>query len=206
MTPSATSAAGSRTAGVVHGRRLHRGREAQPAVEQHPGRVLPPEQGDARRRRAGHAEQPGQHHDHVVTIPEGLRVATSSTASSRRPASRRPFKKALGDPRRSGLPSMPTATPRVTSSRRPTLRARRRSRPTCSTRWSIAGGRPPRTRTSRPAPGAGLQPDEIMTIASLIEAEGRGSTASRSPASSTTASRRPQPGRPGYLQIDAAVN
>jgi cell division protein YceG involved in septum cleavage len=95
-----------------------------------------------------------------VTMPEGLRVVDivdllvkqdrlqqgRVPEGARQPCAARAARRT------------PTATRRATSSPRRTPSARRRSLPTCSSRWSTAGGRPPTTSTSRHPPGSSATP------------------------------------------------
>ena len=114
----------------------------------------------------------------TVTIPEGLRV------ERRRRDPREEDEVLEGrlqegprQPRRSSAcPTTPTATRRATSSRRPTTSAPTRRRASMLTRdGRPAGARPPTTPTSRTRPRrSGYTPQELMTVASLVQAEGRG--------------------------------
>ncbi len=154
-----------------------------------PGRLLPAQEGDARRRRVRVLINPANHRQQAVTIPEGLRVADIVRSWPRRPKfSAKQFEKALPGPRqRSAFRRTPRATRGLPLPRRPTTSGRRRSRSTCSRTWSTAGSRPPRSTTWRRRPRSwATRPAEMMTIASLIQAEGRGE--------------RHAQGRPGDLQ------
>ena len=74
--------------------------------------------------------------------------------------------------------------------------------------WSCVGSRPPSRTTSRPAPQAlGYTPHEIMTIASLIEAEGRGKYRTKISRVIYNRLENPDNGTTnGLLEIDATVN
>ena len=145
----------------------------------------------------------------TVTIPEG--IAGLGDRGDRwlqaRTSRRRPSRRCWRTPRRSGCPTTPAATPRATCSPRPTTSAPTTSPSTCSPRWSTAG--------SQAADDAGLEeaaeamgytPHEMMTIASMIEAEGRGDY--RAKIARVIYNRLeidPNPSA-GFLQIDATVN
>ena len=177
----------------------------------HPGRLLPAEEEDGGRGRLRDPHQPQAHRHHAVTIPEGLagrrhrRRSWRPRRSSPRPSSTRRCR----TPRRSGCRRTPRATRRATSSRRRTASARRRSRPTCSRTWSTGGSRPPTRTASWPARQAqGKTPAEIMTIASLVQAEGRGYDMPKVARVIYNRLDGPgdQGGTNGRLQIDATVN
>ena len=92
------------------GRRVHRGRRRR---VQHPGRLLPAEEGDAGGRRVRHPQQPGQHHQehrHHPRGPAGRR--RSSRGWPRRPTiPAKAFEKALADPAKLGLPDYAGGNP-----------------------------------------------------------------------------------------------
>ena len=153
-----------------------RGRR-RPRLHRDPGRLLRPEEGDVGRGRARGAPrpgQPGQEHRHRARGP--ARRGRRWRCSPRTPSGAWPS----GTPRsrttrRSGCPTTPRATRRATSSRRPTRSVPRTSPRTSSPRWSPAGARPPTRRGSRRRPPSwARRPAELMIIASLVEAEGRG--------------------------------
>ena len=115
------------------------------------------------------------------------RTPSRSRRASGRPDRRQPldkgtdyqaadFEKVLDDPDELGLPDYAEGNPEgylfpATYAFGPNDDADRR----CSPPWSTAGSRPPRTPTSRRRrEELGYTPAEMMTIASLVEAEGRG--------------------------------
>ena len=144
-----------------------------------------------------------------VTVPEGL-----AGQGRRRPAGQEHrlqegrVRRGPADPEALGLPGVRRGQPgglpvpghlRLRPGGEAGRHAARHGRPLA------AGGRP--TTTSRPSAEAlGYTPQEIMTIASLIEAEGRGDY--RTKISRVIYNRleiEPNPSA-GYLQIDASVN
>ena len=153
---------------------------------------------------------PGQHRqehrDHPRGLPgladrrTGSRKETDYPGQGLREGARRPG-------RSSGCPTTRTATRRATCSRRRTTSGPRTSRPTCSRRWWTAGSRPPTTSGSRRPPrSSGYTPHEIMTVASLIEAEGRGDYSRKiARVIYNRLEIDPNPAA-GFLQIDATVN
>ena len=127
----------------------------------------------------------------TVTIPEGLRVVdvVDLLAKETDFTRRREFEQVAGRARaRSACPTTPRATPRATSSRRPTTSGPRTTPETMLTahgRPLGAGGRGRRPRERRGRARA-TRPAELMTVASLVEAE--------------APRRRHAQGRPGHLQ------
>ena len=147
----------------------------------------------------------------TVTIPEGLRGRPTSSASSpRRPKfNAGDFEKVLDDPDAARAARLRRGQPgglplpgdlRLRPERRPEDDAHGDGRP-------LGAGRR-RTPTSRRAPRElGYTPAELMTIASLVEAEGRGEDMPK--IARVIYNRLENPGNAstnGLLQIDATVN
>ena len=175
------------------GRGLGRGVHGRLArQDRHPGRLLPAEEEDGGPGRVRRPDQPQAHRHHDRDHPRGAagRRHGGDPGGQDEVLHRSSSRRRSRTPRRSGSRRTPRATRRATCSRRRTGSARRRSRPTCSRTWSTGGSRPPTRTASWPGPQAqGKTPAEMMTIASLIQAEGRGSpTCRRSRGSSTTGS------------------
>ena len=129
--------------------------------------------------------------------PARRRAPTSAQQvqpGARRPRGHRPARLRRRQPR--GLP-----LPRDLR-----LRARRHSPSTCSPRWSTGGARPPTPPTSRVPPHRSASPPhELMTVASIVEAEGRGDDIPKIARVIYNRLGRANPAA-GCLQIDATVS
>ena len=147
----------------------------------------------------------------TVTIPEGLRVAdivailaaktkfSDAAVRGRAPGHRGARAAVVRQGQPGGLP-LPVDL---------RVRAEGDSRPTCSRTWSTGGGRrPTRTASLAGAKAQGKTPGELMTIASLVQAEGRGSDMPKVARVIYNRLDGPgdQGGTNGLLQIDATVN
>ena len=160
---------------------------AEPGGHRHPGRLLPAAEGDGGRRRARRPGRPGRTSSRTPSrSPRGCGSTTSSTSLAKKTDfAEAAVREGARRPRRSsGCPTTPRATRRATCSRRPTT-----SGPNADAASILhgdgrplgAGGRGRRPRGARPRSSA-TRPHELMTVASLVEAEApRRGHAARSP-------------------------
>ena len=119
--------------------------QANPESTEHPGRLLPGEEGDGVRRRHRAPGRPGEHRHRRRDHPRGA----AGRRHGRHPGQEDRLlegrlREGPGQARAArACPTTPRATPRATCSRRPTPSARTRSRSTCCATWSTAGSRRP---------------------------------------------------------------